>query len=292
MKMKFLSNRQMGIVIIIVLILGFISGAGAKAGNIKLLSLIDSVNPQLNNSTAGLGKLIEKGENPALLQQQLERVVSNTDEFADLFVIDRECTIIAAHDSRAIGQTYPIIFMANTVKGVPLPFNYQKTEIPVRAGEYQVNTSPDLMFKVFGEYKDPESKTYHIIGTYHVSPDFTARLDRITQFIVVLMQVYRICFILFWLLLALWVYRDAQRRSTNAAAWGILTLLTSIIGWVVYLIARPMVNMCPACGQEQSNELKFCTACGVSVKICCPECGGSLKDEWAYCGICGHNLSD
>jgi len=292
MKMKFLSNRQIGIAIIIVLILGLISVAGAKVGNIKLLSSIESVNPQLNSSIAALGKLIEKGENSALLQQQLEMVVSNNDEFAELMVIDKDATIIAAQDSKAIGQTYPIVFITNAVKGVPLPFIYQRTVIPVSAEKYKVTVSPDLMFKVFGEYKDPDSKSYHIIGTYHVSPDFTARQDRITQFITVLLQVYHICFILFWLLLSLWVYRDAQRRSTNAAAWGILTLLTSIIGWVVYLIARPMFNVCPACGQEQSNDLKFCTACGVSVKICCPECGGGLKEEWGYCGVCGHNLSD
>ena len=292
MKMKLLSNRQMGIVIIIVLILGFISGAGARVGNIKLLSSIESVNPQLNSSIAGLGKLIEKGENPTLLQQQVEIVVSNNDEFAELMVIDKDATIIAAQDSKAIGKTYPIIFITNAVKGVPLPFIYQRTEIPVSAEKYKVTESPDLMFKVFGEYKDPDSKSYHIIGTYHVSPDLTARQDRITRFITVLLQVYHICLILFWLLLSLWVYRDAQRRSTNAAAWGILTLLTSIIGWVVYLIARPMFNVCPACGQEQSNDLKFCTACGVSVKICCPECGRVLKEEWGYCGVCGHNLSD
>ncbi|MDD3364651.1 MAG: zinc ribbon domain-containing protein [Syntrophomonas sp.] len=292
MKRKFLSNRQIVIVIITVLILGLISAVGAKVVSIELLDVIDSGKPRFNSSIAELGKLIQKGENTVRLQQQLESVVSSNDGFGDLLVINTDATIIAARDSKAIGQTYPISYLANTVKGVPLPFNYQATEIPLRADLYKATFSPDQMFYVFGIYKAPDSKTYKIIGTYHVSPELISNQERITKYITVLLQVYRICFILFWLLLAVWVYRDAQRRTPNAAAWGILTLLTSIIGWVVYLIARPMVNMCPACGHEQSNDLKFCTACGLSVKICCPECSCGLRDEWEYCGACGHKLGN
>jgi hypothetical protein len=51
--------------------------------------------------------------------------------------------------------------------------------------------------------------------------------------------IFRISFILFWVLLAFWVYRDAQQRGANAVAWGILTLVSSVLGWSVYMIARP-----------------------------------------------------
>ncbi|MDD4562801.1 MAG: zinc ribbon domain-containing protein, partial [Syntrophomonadaceae bacterium] len=63
-----------------------------------------------------------------------------------------------------------------------------------------------------------------------------------------------------------------------------------VIGWLVYLIARPMLISCPNCNQEQSNDLKFCTSCGALLKSCCTECGGELKGDGEYCGSCGHKM--
>lgn len=290
MKKRTLFSRSITITIIIVVMLGSISAVGAKLYNDKLNGLIDSATSQLDESIAAMGKLIEEGQNPALLQQQLESAAGNTDAVADLLVIDSEATIIAASDNTAIGKTYPISFVTNVFRGIPIPFTYKKTEIPVGADLYKVIRSPDLMFKIFGIYKSPDSRAYYIMGNYHVSPDLTARQNQLTRMVVTFMTTYRVCFILFWLLLTLWVYIDARQRSANAAAWGILTLLTSVIGWAIYLIARPIVNICPACGQEQSSDLKFCTACGTAVKTCCPQCGSALTSGWEYCGVCGHKL--
>jgi uncharacterized membrane protein YhaH (DUF805 family) len=41
-----------------------------------------------------------------------------------------------------------------------------------------------------------------------------------------------------WILLAVWVYRDAKKRGMEATLWLLLVLLTGIIGLIVYLIVR------------------------------------------------------
>ena len=41
-----------------------------------------------------------------------------------------------------------------------------------------------------------------------------------------------------WILLAVWVYRDAKKRSMEATLWLLLVLLTGFIGLIVYLIVR------------------------------------------------------
>ncbi|MEB3778814.1 MAG: PLDc N-terminal domain-containing protein [Desulfurococcales archaeon] len=50
-------------------------------------------------------------------------------------------------------------------------------------------------------------------------------------------------FILIAILIAVWVYRDAQRRypgdSTVPLIWLLIVLITGIIGLIVYLIVRP-----------------------------------------------------
>ena len=39
-------------------------------------------------------------------------------------------------------------------------------------------------------------------------------------------------------LLALWVSADCQRRESKRGLWPALTLITGLIGWMVYLISR------------------------------------------------------
>jgi TctA family transporter len=41
-----------------------------------------------------------------------------------------------------------------------------------------------------------------------------------------------------WILLAVWVYRDAKKRGMEATLWLLVVLLTGFIGLVVYLIVR------------------------------------------------------
>lgn len=43
---------------------------------------------------------------------------------------------------------------------------------------------------------------------------------------------------LLWLMLCVWVYRDAQERGMDAAIWLLIVLLTGPVGLIVYLIVR------------------------------------------------------
>ena len=44
--------------------------------------------------------------------------------------------------------------------------------------------------------------------------------------------------IAFHILLALWVYADSKKHERNKILWSVLTLFTSVIGYVLYLIVR------------------------------------------------------
>ena len=39
-------------------------------------------------------------------------------------------------------------------------------------------------------------------------------------------------------LLALWVYADSKKHGSHRALWPVLTLITGLIGWLIYLIKR------------------------------------------------------
>jgi len=40
------------------------------------------------------------------------------------------------------------------------------------------------------------------------------------------------------ILIAVWVYRDAEKRGENGALWLIIVLITGIIGLIIWLIIR------------------------------------------------------
>ena len=42
-----------------------------------------------------------------------------------------------------------------------------------------------------------------------------------------------------WILVAIWVYKDAEKRGASGVLWLLVVLLLGIIGLIVYLVVRP-----------------------------------------------------
>ena len=72
-------------------------------------------------------------------------------------------------------------------------------------------------------------------------------------------------FAFLWVLLPTWVYVDARERGVRRAPlFAFLTVLSSLVGLVVYLISRPedaRTLACPGCAREV-NGGAFCPHCG------------------------------
>jgi len=99
-----------------------------------------------------------------------------------------------------------------------------------------------------------------------------------------------LAFVFLWILLPTWVYVDATERGGRRAwLFAFLTGLSSLIGLVVYLIARPenaKVLTCPGCGREV-NGGAFCPHCGRDLSASfCATCRYPLKPDWAFCPSC------
>jgi hypothetical protein len=97
-------------------------------------------------------------------------------------------------------------------------------------------------------------------------------------------------FAFLWVLLPTWVYVDARERGVRRAPlFAFLTVLSSLVGLVVYLIARPedgRTLACPGCAREV-NGGAFCPHCGRDLSSSfCPACRYPLKPDWAFCPAC------
>ena len=81
-----------------------------------------------------------------------------------------------------------------------------------------------------------------------------------------------IWFIVF-IAIAIWVYKDAEKRGSSGALWLVIVILLGIIGIIIWLIVRPPIGgkpgqqpgtgrMCPNCGRPIPMDAKVCPYCG------------------------------
>lgn len=68
-----------------------------------------------------------------------------------------------------------------------------------------------------------------------------------------------------WVALAIWVYKDAKSRGMdNAVLLTIVTVITGLLGLVIYLLMRPKGNLvpCPSCQKKRMEGSAKCPHCG------------------------------
>lgn len=83
------------------------------------------------------------------------------------------------------------------------------------------------------------------------------------------------------ILVAVWVYRDAEERDMNGVLWLIVVILTNIIGLIIYLIVRadhPKTE--GGAAKEGQPGGPFCS-----------NCGDRLAEGDRYCSSCGHDVT-
>lgn len=110
-----------------------------------------------------------------------------------------------------------------------------------------------------------------------------------------------LAFMLLWVFVIVWVYRDAESRGMSGLLWALLVLVGNVIGLIIYLIVRneqggrlkaPPAEKCPACGNQVGAGFAYCPGCGASLKPVCPGCRRPVDRNWKVCPDCGTGLGD
>ena len=124
-----------------------------------------------------------------------------------------------------------------------------------------------------------------------MAPPWRHRDDRRFQAVMIASAIVGVLsFIFLWIMLPTWVYVDARERGVRRAPlFAFLTVLSSLVGLVVYLISRPEnvpTLACPGCSREVDGGT-FCPHCGRDLsRSICPACRYPLHADWAYCPGC------
>lgn len=97
-------------------------------------------------------------------------------------------------------------------------------------------------------------------------------------------------FCVYWVLIALWLYKDAAKCKLSPLYWGLIGLFTNIIGLIVYKIYKRSMAVCPACGAAQSAEHLYCSVCGTQLGTRCESCGCKVGAKDSFCHHCGNKI--
>ena len=97
-------------------------------------------------------------------------------------------------------------------------------------------------------------------------------------------------FCVYWVLIALWMYKDAAKCRLSPLYWGLIGLFTNLIGLIVYKIYKRSMAICTACGAAQSADHLYCSVCGAQLGIRCESCGCKVAPKDSFCHHCGNKI--
>ena len=101
----------------------------------------------------------------------------------------------------------------------------------------------------------------HQFNNYFI---FTNFLQTVSHWMIIITVGF---IILFWILLPLWVFKDAQNKHLNVHKWAILTFFLNVFGLGIYLIFRPKSAKYPSCNQDIQDNWILCPNCGKKIKV-------------------------
>jgi predicted RNA-binding Zn-ribbon protein involved in translation (DUF1610 family) len=121
-------------------------------------------------------------------------------------------------------------------------------------------------------------------------------------------------FLIVWIAVIIWVYKDAERRGMSGLLWALLVFIGNLIGLLIYLIVRqdhplreeqltaslgpPAVAspseiktmVCAVCQKPVEKSFVFCPHCGSNLQPVCKSCGKQADSAWKVCPHCGAPL--
>ena len=117
------------------------------------------------------------------------------------------------------------------------------------------------------------------VDGFHFGPSFL-RITSLSLFSLVLLVI--------WIVVIVWVYRDAERRGMNGVLWALLVLIGNLIGLLIYLIVRSdnlpvpqeteITQECPACHRNIPADYTFCPYCGAKTEQGIGKCSNCQAD--------------
>lgn len=303
-----LNFKKITIVYIILAILGIVISGFAFYNTFKdeisYLHIYNKVDEKMEHGRYNSNAEIEK---------DLNAIASKSDDLVDIILLDNENNIIYSAKNSDLAQSDKFTLKrindgtSTTFELEENPnisfkvldddfeienmFNFDRKQIESKHNEYKFYESMDNIDTTY--FLTYEIDYHQNIKAYFINKDIEqnnySMILKGVGLIGITCAVASLFFVVYWILLALYVYEQARKSNLNPTLWGLITLCTNLIGLLVFLIYKQNVKTCQYCGYPQNSV--YCVNCGKKIKKTCPKCGAGINPSDVYCNKCGEPLN-
>ena len=240
---------------------------------------------------------LEEAKTPEALRMAADKTAAASEDVVDILVVDENQQILySAKDSKFAAGPLTLTKVGDAKKYLASADYPEAVFLQVKGDEFMLNSIVSHDFgKIRSEYDDESAfenglsaKTVYMLnrvqarkagGTAYVITRPTSVPGGETALkVTAALAMLLVC--VYWVLVALWMYRDAARCKLSPLYWGLIGLFTNLIGLIVYKIYKHSATLCPACGAAQSAGHLYCANCGGKVGAkdsFCHHCGNKIK---------------
>lgn len=93
-----------------------------------------------------------------------------------------------------------------------------------------------------------------------------------------------------WLLIAIWVYKDAEKRRKSGIVWFLIAFILGIVGVIIWFLVRPPITEAP--GQHVAQPGAPAPAKTVDSDRRCPNCGRIIPMDARACPYCAKKFDE
>lgn len=99
--------------------------------------------------------------------------------------------------------------------------------------------------------------------------------------------------LLFWLLVAAWLYQAAVRSGMNGLLWMAAGMVGNVYAAVIFLLVRSFTRKkCHSCDVFLPRKTQHCPKCGAAMREKCENCGADCASGDQFCHLCGKQLHE
>ena len=250
---------------------------------------------------------LEEAKTPEALRMAADKTAAASEDVVDILVVDEIQQILySAKDSKFAAGPLTLTKVGDAKKYLASADDPEAVFLQVKGDEFMLNSIVSHDFgKIRSEYDDESAfenglsaKTVYMLnrvqvrkagGTAYVITRPTSVPGGETALkVTAALAMLLVC--VYWVLVALWMYRDAARCKLSPLYWGLIGLFTNLIGLIVYKIYKHSATLCPACGAAQSAGHLYCSFCGAQLGARCANCGGKVGAKDSFCHHCGNKI--
>lgn len=243
-------------------------------------------------------------KSPEKLKTSLQKLASSSDDITDVLLLDNNNNItFSANNSNLAWDSVFKLKKGESNKFLTSKKNNDLVFRFVKKDEFILSTVlADHFTDIYEDYTEEnfylnnfQSKNLYLISLLGTSENglkayAVSHPSKVPYGMAVLKAsacILMLLFMIYWVIIAFWVYQNALKSKLYAPIWGIVALVSNLAGVFVYEVYKHMNKACIHCGAVQSKANTFCIHCGKKTGTTCSKCGQSIKPEYNYCPKCG-----